>query len=97
MFESQTSRQPIGNALLPQGMVFVVILAFVTVCAVLRNVNLLVIVSGTMSAVLLVCWRWSRKLLRGSIVRRLVPAEIHAGENTAIQWEGENLPFPITH
>lgn len=90
MTEPQLSRRPIGNALLPQGIVFVVILVFVTVCAVLRNVNLLVVVSGTMSAVLLICWRLSRSMLRNTAARRLIPEEIHAGETIPIQWQVDN-------
>ena len=91
MFESHPGNQPIRNSLLPQGIVFIVILAFVTVCAVLRNVNLLVVVSGTMSAVLALCWRSSRRMLRHTIVERLFPEDIHAGTTVPIQWRVENM------
>ena len=90
MLDAQVSRRPIRNSLLPQGIVFVVVLAFVTVCAILRNVNLLVVVSGTMASVLMICWRLSRKMIRGTVAHRLMPAEIHAGESIPIQWQVEN-------
>ena len=90
MPHSQLARRTIRNSLTPQGIVFVVILAFVTVCAILRNVNLLVIVSGTMSAGLLLCWRSSRRSLRNVVVNRLLPDAVHAGNPVAIQWSVDN-------
>ena len=87
---SKTRKRKIRNALLPQGIVFAVILAFVTICAVLRNVNLLVVVSGSMSAVLLMCWRSSRRILRNVIARRIPPPEIFANVPSPIQWQTIN-------
>ena len=84
-------RPKIGTALSLQGIVFVVILAFVTVCAVLRNVNLLVVVSGTMSASLILCWRCSRKMVANIVAKRLLPEEVYANEAISIQWQVDNL------
>lgn len=86
-----STRQKIGTTLLPQGIVYVVILAFVTVCAILRNVNLLVVVSGTMSAVMVLCWRCSRKMLANAVADRLLPEEVYAKEAVPIQWQVDNL------
>ncbi len=76
--------------LTPEGWVFVVILCFVTVSAILRNVNLLVVLAGMMIAALLFNWRCQVHILKSLFVRRVVPHHVHAGELANIQWECHN-------
>lgn len=85
-----TVRPIVRNALTREGLVFVVLLGFVAVCAILRNVNMLVVVSGMMFAPLLLCWRLSRHAVRHIIVERVVPNRAHAGQPTNIQWTATN-------
>lgn len=76
--------------LTPEGWVFVVILCFITVSAILRNVNLLVVLAGVMIAALLLSWRWQVYTLKMLSVNRVVPQHVHAGELANIQWECHN-------
>ena len=73
-----------------EGWAFIVILGFVAVCSILRNVNFLVVVSGMMFMPLLLCWRLNRHTIRNLLVRRIVPNRIHAGQVTSVKWEAEN-------
>ncbi len=84
------SYRRIRNSLTLEGLVFIVILAFVAVCAVLRNVNLLVVVSGMMFASLLLSWRINRHAVRYLTVARLTPNWIHAGQPIHLQWRATN-------
>lgn len=74
----------------PEGIVFVVVLGFVAICSVLRNVNMLVVVSGMMLVALLLCWRVSRYAVRNVEAKRLIPNRIHVGQLTSIQWRAMN-------
>ncbi len=76
--------------LTPEGMAFLIILVFVAVGAVLRSVNLLILLGGMMCAPLLLNWRSQIHLMKRLFCRRHVPQYIHAGELTSIQWECEN-------
>lgn len=83
---SQTRLRRIRLSIPPEGFVFLVVLGFVTVCSVLRSVNMLVVVSGMMLVALLLCWRLSRYAVRNVVVRREVPNQIHTGQAVNIQW-----------
>ncbi|MCH2179675.1 MAG: DUF58 domain-containing protein [Mariniblastus sp.] len=73
-------------SLTPEGWIFLVILVFVTVGAILRNVNLLVIMSGMMFAPLMLGWRIGSHMVRHTEARRLVPQRIHVGKLVNFQW-----------
>ena len=81
---TQRSRSKIS--LTPEGWIFVAILVFVTVGAILRNVNLLVIMSGMMFAPLLLSWRIGSHLMRHTNACRLVQNRIHVGQIVNFQW-----------
>ncbi len=85
-----TIRPIVRNSLTREGLVFVVVLGFVAVCAILRNVNMLVVVSGMMFAPLLLCWRLSRHAVRQITVARVLPSRIHVGQPSNIQWSATN-------
>lgn len=93
LIESESSKAPPRPSLrlLPEGWVFIVILVFVAVGAVLRNVNLLIILAGMMIAPLLLNWRVGVHMLRQMDFRRLVPQHIHVGHLVSIQWKATNL------
>ena len=78
----------------PEGWIFLVILVFVTVGAILRNVNLLVIMSGMMFAPLLLSWRIGSHLVRHAEASRLLPNRIHVGRITNVQWMIRNRSHP---
>ncbi len=84
-------RNRIRLSLPTEGWLYLVILAFVSVCAVLRNVNLLIIISGVMFAPLFLSWRISRHMVRHAIAKRILPHRIHVGQMITIQWKVTNL------
>ena len=73
-----------------EGVVFSVILTFITVGSILRNVNLLIVLAGMMFATLLMNWRVSVKMLSRLFVKRVVPKQIHAGQLATINWQCRN-------
>ena len=78
--------------LTPEGWVYLVVLAFITVGAVLRNVNLLIFMAGMMYAPLLLNWRLGLRRIRSLTASRRIPTQIHAKETANIQWTcGNNL------
>lgn len=82
--------------LTPEGWAFLVILSFIAVGAVLRNVNLLIVTTGMLVVPLIFNWRACanlRGMLRG---RRLLPERIHAGESVNISWSCENFGKRLT-
>jgi len=82
--------------LTPEGWVFLVVLGFITVGAVLRNVNLLIIMAGMMYAPLLLNWRVGIRWLKSFKASRRLPKRIHAGELANVQWSCDNRNFGMT-
>ncbi len=74
----------------PEGWVFLVVLGFITVGAVLRNVNLLVVLAGMMYAPLLLNWRIGIRWLKSFQASRRMPKRLHANEVANVQWTCEN-------
>ena len=86
MVSEQLKRSRSKISFTAEGWIFVVILVFVTVGAILRNVNLLVIMSGMMFAPLLLSWRIGSHLMRHTEADRLVQNRIHVGQIVNFQW-----------
>jgi Protein of unknown function DUF58 len=73
-----------------EGVTFLLILSFIVLGSILRQINLLVLLSGLMIAPFFFNWRISRKMLeRVSFLRRL-PASAHAGTPFKISWDAKN-------
>ena len=68
-----------------EGWYYVAVLAFIVGGAVLRSVNLLVVLAGMMIAPLLLNWRVVMAALRGIEVRRKTPPQICAGDPLTIE------------
>ena len=68
-----------------EGWYYLAVLAFIIGGAVLRSVNLLVILAGTMLAPLLFNWRLVMASLMGLSIRRQLPAQISAGEGLTVE------------
>jgi uncharacterized protein (DUF58 family) len=73
-----------------EGWYYLAVLMFIIGGAVLRSVNLLVILAGTMIAPLLFNWRLVIASLMGLAVRRQLPVQILAGESLTVQIDVEN-------
>ncbi len=73
-----------------EGWYYLAVLAFIIGGAVLRSVNLLVILAGTMIAPLLFNWRLAMASLTGLVIRRRLPTQILAGEPLTIEIHVEN-------
>ncbi|MCR9116705.1 MAG: DUF58 domain-containing protein [bacterium] len=65
--------------LLREGLYYVVVLGFIVGGAVLRQVNLLLIIAGLLAAPLLLDWRFAMRALRGFSLRRRAPDRVEAG------------------
>jgi len=68
-----------------EGWYYLAVLGFIVGGAVLRNVNLLVVLSGMMLAPLVLNWRLVMASLRGLSVRRRLPAHATAGEPLTVE------------
>lgn len=79
-----------GVMLTREGWYFVFVTCFILGGAVLRDVNLLVILAGMMIGLLLFGWRLGRSSLRSLDIRRVLPHEITAGEPFTVQIDVEN-------
>ncbi|MEM7454283.1 MAG: DUF58 domain-containing protein [Planctomycetota bacterium] len=86
--EQRTSRLKLRMT--AEGVAFLVILAFVSVGAVLRSVNLLILLAGMMCAPLLLNWRSQIHVMSSLVFRRHLSQYVHAGSLTPVQWECEN-------
>lgn len=73
-----------------EGMSFLAILVFIVLGSILRQINLLVLLSGLMIAPFFFNWRISMKMLERVSFRREMPSWVHAGEPCTIQWRVSN-------
>ena len=82
--------------LTPEGWVYVVIVSFIAVGAVLRNVNLLIIATGMLLAPLLFNWRVCVANLRSLTAKRVVPERVHAHSPINISLTCDNTGGRLT-
>jgi uncharacterized protein (DUF58 family) len=73
-----------------EGWYYSTVLGFIIGGAVLRNVNLLVVLTGIMIATLLINWRLVMASLTGLVIRRRLPNQILAGEPLTVEFSVEN-------
>jgi len=76
--------------LTPEGWVFLVILAFVAFGAILRNVNLLIILAGMMVSAITLNWRSAKLRLKTITGQRELPTRVYAGKLFSIVWKIRN-------
>lgn len=88
--KNASKRNNVKVRLTAEGWAFSIILLFVTISAILRNVNLLIILAGMMIVALILSWRTQMHLLRSIIARRTIPSHVHAGQLLRLQWECSN-------
>lgn len=69
---------PVNARMTREGLQFLFMIAFILFGAVLRNVNLLVILAGTLLAMIFIQWRVCVRTLLGVTVDRRLPRSIHA-------------------
>ena len=86
--EQSTKNRSIS--LTPEGWVYLVILAFVSFGSILRNVNLLVVLSGMMFAAFLLNWRLAVQCLKTIDADRTFPKRIFAQNVTRVVWRCSN-------
>jgi uncharacterized protein (DUF58 family) len=76
---------PVTTRLTREGWQFAFMVAFVVLGAVLRDVNLLVILAGTLLALLLIQWRVCSKSLYGLTLYRKLPRSLQARKDFEIE------------
>ncbi len=79
-----------------EGLSFLLILAFIVLGSILRQINLLVLLSGLMIAPFFFNWRISRKMLERVVFSRRLPPWAHAKTRFSVDWQainqGNSLP-----
>src|SRR3954471_19577796 len=73
-----------------EGWYYLAVLIFIIGGAVLKSVNLLVILAGTMIAPLLFNWRLAMASLTGLVVQRRLPTPTLAGDPLTVEIHVEN-------
>ncbi len=84
------SYPPRSTRITYEGLSFLSILVFIILGSILRQINLLVLLSGLMIAPLFFNWRISRKMLERVKFRRRLPEWAHAGKPFVVEWQAEN-------
>jgi uncharacterized protein (DUF58 family) len=79
------SATPVTTRLTREGWQFAFMISFVVLGAVVRNVNLLVILAGTMLAFLLIQWRICARSIYGVTLRRKLPHHIQARKPFSVE------------
>lgn len=82
-------------SLTPEGFAYLTVLSFIAVGAIVRNVNLLLLMSGIMFAPLFLNWRLAVHRIRSLRGKRQLPKRIHANEVTNIKWICENTRHAV--
>ena len=82
--------------LTPEGWVYIIILSFIAIGAVLRNVNLLILATGILVAPLIFNWRVCVANLHSISARRVVPERVHALSPVNVSWTCENVGGRLT-
>lgn len=79
-----------------EGWIYIVIICFVAIGAILRNVNLLILATGMMLAPLIFNWRVCVVNLRTLSAKRVVPEHVHAQTPINVAWTCENAGGRLT-
>lgn len=82
--------------LTPEGLIFLVILAFVTFSSILRNVNLLIILAGMMFTAIMLNWRLAVQRVKSVSAKRRLPSLIYARSSASMVWKCENSHPTLT-
>ena len=73
-----------------EGFAYLTVTSFITIGSVLRNVNLLILMTGIMFAPLFINWRLAVHRVRSLRGRRQLPSRINANQMISVQWHCEN-------
>ena len=73
-----------------EGFAYLTVVSFITIGSVLRNVNLLILMTGIMFAPLLINWRLAVHRVRSLRGRRQLPSRMYANQMASVQWHCEN-------
>ncbi len=82
--------EPVRYRLSREGFNFLLILFFVLVAAILRNVSLLIILAGVMTGLMILQWRIAYQTLQGLQVNRRLPSSMPAGQEVDVLVEVSN-------
>ena len=74
-----------------EGFAYLTVASFITIGAILRNVNLLILMTGIMFGPLFINWRLAIHRVRSLRGRRQLPSRIHANQMVSVQWNCENV------
>ena len=86
MNEAESKAGRIRVRITREGWIYLIILAFVSAGALLRNINLLMLMTGIMIAPLFLSWRLCLAMLRNLLAVRTIPNQLFAGRPSTISW-----------
>ncbi len=87
---SHRNHEPVRYRFTREGFNFLLILLFVLIAAILRNVSLLIILAGVMTGLMLLQWRIAYRTLLGLNVTRRLPTSMPAGQEVDVLVEVHN-------
>src|SRR5688500_5568161 len=73
-----------------EGLYYAAVMAFIFVGGLIREINLLMVLSGLMLGPLVFNWRTVRMMLRGLEIRRRLPEALFAGQELSVTIEVRN-------
>jgi hypothetical protein len=88
--ESPGAEPKLNVWLTREGWIFLVIVLFVSAGSLLRNINLLMLMTGIMIAPLFLSWRGSLMMLQRLLAKRSLPSQLFAGQSGQASWRVTN-------
>lgn len=83
-------------SLTSEGTVYIIIVCFIAIGAVVRNVNLLILATGMLLAPLIFNWRVCVANLRSLSAKRVIPEHVHAQSPVNVAWTCDNVGGRLT-
>ncbi len=87
---TQLASNRIRIMLTREGAIYLVVLMFIAAGALLRNINLLILMTGIMVAPMLIGWRISLAMLKRLRLKRTLPKICFAQQPFEVNWEAKN-------
>lgn len=86
----ESTKRRFSMTMTQEGWIFIVVLLFISTGALLRNINLLMLLAGVMIAPLILSWRLTRKMMEQLEARRSVPTRLFADAPAVVTWHISN-------
>ncbi len=88
--QNDSTKRRYSMTMTQEGWIFIVVLLFISTGALLRNINLLMLLAGVMISPLILSWRLTRKMMEQLQARRSVPTRLFAESPAVVTWHLSN-------